>query len=652
MKYGMNILAIMAVILVFIGTIQMQPHALQGQFEVESTSNSQTSARNSSCDPSINISLQTTTFTPSRKIPLEVELSCMDFKSIYDDNDDGFMDFDLRVRLFQNGAAGNEPIWFANQNSKDCVAYSCVYWDFNLNSTNFVEVFYLNGSINNDAENDDELWPPRDNNLTPNQNYTAVVSLNSMNQYFSMNRSIGFSIIPASNSKQCSPLLKTFTTNSSTSTPTVPLETGNFYRFSDTLYNNLELTCLDQSDSYDVLWRITEWQSGNELDRGWWNVTGVENAQTSITRLASDLFQDDGSSKYAISGSVSILHGSTMGYYPNPGYNYSYGGFWINISDIDDDLIEDPNDNCISIQNPYQLDFDSDQIGDVCDSDIDDDNVNNSVPFDGTGPDKCPYENASQKDYDSDGCLDEVELLDSDNDSIPDIYDAYPYTSYTEDYDNDTIDNYDDNCPLTSNFHQTDMDGDDVGDVCDYDIDGDEVNNSIPVVLSNFTNLDQCPFTAVNSTNDVDANGCVDEPEIIECPVCNQTQTVATEPVETEPIIAESNETAILDPEDIPTVAAIGGAGAFGGGLAAVGIRKLRQGARYIGVDDGLDMLKHLPKRKKADSGSDHYFQKGRIRQEEMTKSADKLLDDYIEDSEGGSSKKKMQKAKPNGKKK
>ena len=63
-------------------------------------------------------------------------------------------------------------------------------------------------------------------------------------------------------------------------------------------------------------------------------------------------------------------------------------------------------------------------------------------------------------------------------------------------------------------------------------------------------------------------------------------------------------------------------------------------------------MLKHLPKRKKADSGSDHYFQKGRIRQEEMTKSADKLLDDYIEDSEGGSSKKKMQKAKPNGKKK
>ena len=45
-------------------------------------------------------------------------------------------------------------------------------------------------------------------------------------------------------------------------------------------------------------------------------------------------------------------------------------------------------------------------------------------------------------------------------------------------------------------------------------------------------------------------------------------------------------------------------------------------------------MLKHLPKRKKADSGSDHYFQKGRIRQQEMTKSADKLLDDYIEDGD------------------
>ena len=652
MKYGMNILAIMAVTLVFIGTIQMQPHTLQGQFEVDSPSNVQTSARNSSCDPSINISLETTTFTPSRQIPLEVGLSCMDFQSIYDDNDDGFMDFDLRVQLFRIGAAGNELVWFANQNSKDCVGFSCVYWDFNLNSTDFVEVFYLNGSINNDAENDDELWPPRNNNLAPQHNYTAVVTLSSMNQYFTMNRSITFSIIPATNSEQCSPLLKTFTTNSPTSTPTVPLETGNFYRFNDTLYNHLELTCLDQSDSYHVLWRITEWQSGNELDSGWWNVSGAKNAQTSITRLASELFLDDGSSKYAISGSGHTLSGTSIQYYPNQGYSYSYGGFWINISDFDDDFIEDPNDNCISIQNPYQLDFDSDHIGDVCDSDIDGDNVNNSVPFDGTGRDKCPYENASGIDEDSDGCLDEVELRDSDNDSIPDIYDTYPYTSYTEDYDNDSIENYEDNCPQISNIHQNDMDGDDVGDVCDYDIDGDGVNNSIPVDLSNHTNPDQCPFTAANSSNDVDTNGCVDEPEIIECPVCNQTQTVATEPVDSEPINAESNETAILDPEDIPTAAAIGGAGAFGGGLAAVGIRKLRQGARYIGVDDGLDMLKHLPKRKKSDSGSDHYFQKGRIRQEEMTKSADKLLDDYIEDSKNGSSAKKIPNAKRSGKEK
>ena len=88
----------------------------------------------------------------------------------------------------------------------------------------------------------------------------------------------------------------------------------------------------------------------------------------------------------------------------------------------------------------------------------------------------------------------------------------------------------------------------------------------------------------------------------------------------------------MIDPKDIPTAAAIGGAGFLGGGLIAFVVSRLRGVLGYIGIDDGLELLKHLPRRKKKDGGSDHYFKKGLIRQNEMTLSADKNLDDYIED--------------------
>ena len=46
-----------------------------------------------------------------------------------------------------------------------------------------------------------------------------------------------------------------------------------------------------------------------------------------------------------------------------------------------------------------------------------------------------------------------------------------------DDLDGDGIINSDDNCPETSNAGQEDLDGDNIGDVCDNDIDGDGVTN-------------------------------------------------------------------------------------------------------------------------------------------------------------------------------
>ena len=184
------------------------------------------------------------------------------------------------------------------------------------------------------------------------------------------------------------------------------------------------------------------------------------------------------------------------------------------------------------------------------------------------------------------------------------------------DTDNDGILNEFDICP--NGDDSLDADNDQTPDACDYDIDGDGVNNSLPVELNNSDNFDRCPY--VDATDrDENRDGCIDENE--PCEICKEPD--------------KGNETnTLLDPDDVETVVVVGGTGAIGGGALALLLSKLRRASRFIGIDDGLEALKHLPKRKKEDAGSDHYFQRGLVRQREKTLSADKNLDDYIEENE------------------
>ncbi len=126
-------------------------------------------------------------------------------------------------------------------------------------------------------------------------------------------------------------------------------------------------------------------------------------------------------------------------------------------SDRDKDNIPDTSDNCPDTPNPDQADRDGDGVGDACDACPDDPNKSDpglcgcGVPdtdTDGDGApdcrDNCP--NDSNK-LEPGECGCGVEDADTDLDGIPDC---------------------DDNCPDIYNADQTDIDGNGVGDACDF----------------------------------------------------------------------------------------------------------------------------------------------------------------------------------------
>src|SRR3989344_4865546 len=182
--------------------------------------------------------------------------------------------------------------------------------------------------------------------------------------------------------------------------------------------------------------------------------------------------------------------------------------------DSDNDGVNDNLDNCPLVSNTNQLDSDHDGIGDVCDSDVggdednDDDGVNDDV-------DNCPTtHNSDQADFDNDG-LGNVCDEDDDNDGIDDRYDPNPYDF---DSDNDGINDGADNCILVSNANQADLDDDGVGDVCDDDRDNDNLPNDEDPFPNDVDgdsdgvndNLDNCPSVSNANQADFDNDGIGD----------------------------------------------------------------------------------------------------------------------------------------------
>ena len=132
-------------------------------------------------------------------------------------------------------------------------------------------------------------------------------------------------------------------------------------------------------------------------------------------------------------------------------------GFAEPLPDGDGDGVPDADDNCPTLANGDQVDFDDDGAGDACDDDDDNDGV---LDVDDAFP------------------LDPTEHTDTDGDGVGDNSDPCPLDD-PNDGDGDGICSSADLCPTVSDPDQADFDGDGLGDACDDDWDGDGVADAV-----------------------------------------------------------------------------------------------------------------------------------------------------------------------------
>ena len=173
-------------------------------------------------------------------------------------------------------------------------------------------------------------------------------------------------------------------------------------------------------------------------------------------------------------------------------------------TDEDGDGVGDEVDNCPFIANPSQANFDNDSLGDVCDSDDD----NDLIP---DNQDQCmkgqlDWSSTMLNDHDGDGCLDSSEDMDDDNDAVVDASDLC--STGDLDWTSTAMTDYDsDGC-------QDSME--DVDDDNDRICDANELSNSWACSPSS-ASTDLCPQSTLgffsNNQNDVDADGCEDATE-------------------------------------------------------------------------------------------------------------------------------------------
>jgi tetratricopeptide (TPR) repeat protein len=155
-------------------------------------------------------------------------------------------------------------------------------------------------------------------------------------------------------------------------------------------------------------------------------------------------------------------------------------------ADEDGDQIPDTIDNCVSVANPEQADWNNDGIGNSC-QDSDGDGVLDAN-------DNClAVTNRYQQDMDEDGIGDACDP-DKDGDATECGYDAFHRYKCGE--GSGKVDN----CPDIANADQLDTDQDGIGNVCDTDIDGDGLPNG----------LDSCPLNGDSSDKDSDGDGVGD----------------------------------------------------------------------------------------------------------------------------------------------
>jgi hypothetical protein len=198
--------------------------------------------------------------------------------------------------------------------------------------------------------------------------------------------------------------------------------------------------------------------------------------------------------------------------------------------DSDGDGILDGPDNCKLTYNPSQVDSDGDGMGDACDPDNDADGVDNQI-------DLCPGTAAGDP-VDADGCSQAQVDVDGDGrcdagapsggpegcvgfDNCPTVYNPSQSDQDTDgvgdacdsDRDGDDIDNSLDNCPDDYNPSQSDLDGDGLGNSCDPDDDNDSALDAD----------DNCPTVHNPTQSDLDGDGLGDlcDPDLDNDGVCN-----------------------------------------------------------------------------------------------------------------------------------